>query len=169
MAKYLYNNAGQITEMLATVISSGAPTAGAIPALDGTGKLDISTMPVGLGAETDQIVASEALSAGDFVNVWISTGVKVRRADASVSGKQAHGFVLAAVASAATATVYRVSQLNNQVTGCTIGSVEYLSASVPGGHQETAPTGTGQMVQKLGMASSATTIIFAPSEPIVLA
>lgn len=166
---YLTNINGTITEVLATDASTGVTEAGKVVALDATGKLDLTLMPVGLGAETDTITASEALSAGDFVNIWNSTGLKVRKADASTSGKEADGFVLSAVSNGASATVYRISQSNTQLTGMTVGVRQYLSTTVPGGHQEVVPTGSGQVVQKLGIAKSATEMIFAPSDVIVKA
>src|SRR5258708_22967676 len=113
--KYLYNNAGQTTEKAAIQTSAGAGDAGKIPAVDAAGRLDTSFMPVGIAADTQAITASEALAAGDLVNVWNSTGAKVRKADATTSGKEAHGFVLAAVSSSATATVY----FEGTNTGCT--------------------------------------------------
>lgn len=168
--KYLSNNAGTITEVAASQSSAGVGDAGKIPALDSTGKLDSSMMPVGIGAETDIIPASENLAAGDLINIWSSAStVKCRKADGSTSGKQADGFVLAAVTSGSNATVYRVSQLNNQKTGMTPGNKQFLSVTVPGGTQETAPTGTGQTVQIVGSARSATELIFLPGTPIVLA
>lgn len=169
MAKYLSNLAGIITEVLALVTSSGAADAGKIPSLDATGRIDVSMMPVGLGAETDVIVASEALVAGDFVNLWNSSGAKVRKADASTSGKKADGFVLAAVTSGGNATVYRISQSNTQLAGMTPGATQYLSPTTAGTRTETCPTTAGQTVQILGVAKSATELIFAPGEPITLA
>jgi len=151
------------------IISAGAGDSGKIPALDATGKLDLSTMPVGLGAESDVITASEALAAGDFVNIWNSSGAKVRKADASTAGKEAHGFVLSAVSSSASATVYRISQSNTQVTGLTPGAKQYLNPATPGGHTETCPTTTGQVVQVLGSAISATSMNFMPGPAITLA
>ena len=167
MAKYLTQLNGVISEVVTNQTSAGAGDAGKIPALDSTGKLDMTMMPVGLGAETDTIVASENLAAGDMVNLWNSTGIKVRKADASTN-KPAHGFVLAAVASGADATVYRVSQLNNQITGMTIGATQFLSTTA-GGRQETAPSVASQIVQVLGVAKSETEMIFAPQPPITLA
>lgn len=165
--KYLTNNGGTITEIAALATSAGAGSANAIPALDGSGRLDNSFMPSGIGADTQAITASEALAAGDFVNVWNSTGAKVRKADASVAGKEAHGYVLAAVSSSATATVF-FDDLNNQVTGMTPGVV-YLSATTPGQATGTAPSGSGQVVQRIGVAVSATAIHAAFVQPIALA
>lgn len=167
MAKYLTNNAGTVTEAATIATSAGAADSGKIPGLDGTGRLDTSFLPVGIGADTASIAASEALAAGDYVNIHNSTGAKVRKADASTAGKEAHGFVLAAVSSGANATVY-FEGTNTQVTGQTPG-VLYLSASTPGAATAVAPTGTGQVVQRLGIAIGTTAANFEPQPPIVLA
>jgi hypothetical protein len=166
MAKYLSNNAGTITEVQPVSTSAGAGDAGKIAQLDGSGRFDTSMMPVGLGADTASITASEALAAGDLVNVWNSTGAKVRKADASTSGKEAHGFVLSAVSSSASATVY-FEGTNTQVTGLTPG-VQFLSASTPGLATVTAPSGSGQVVQRVGFATAATALNFQSQPPIVL-
>jgi hypothetical protein len=167
--KYLYNNGGKITERELKDSSAGAGDAGKGIALDSTGKLSSTMLPPGVVPEFDQIACSENLSAGDFVNTWISSGVKCRKADGSTSGKEADGFVLAAYTSGQTANVYKLSQLNNQKSAMTPGAVQYLSVTVPGGTQETVPTGTGQVIQKLGKARSASELIFSPDDPIVLA
>lgn len=164
--KYLRNNAGTITETEALATSAGAGSAGKIPALDSTGRFDSSMMPVGIGADTASIQASEALAAGDFVNVHNVSGARVRKADATSSGKQAHGFVLAAVSSGANATVYFEGP-NTQVTGQTPGDI-FLATS-PGAGTSTAPSGSGNVVQRLGVATSATSVNFEAGQPIVLA
>lgn len=166
MAKYLKNNAGTLTEESSLATSAGAGDAGKIPHLDGSGRLDNSFLPTGIGADTASITASEALAAGDLVNVWDSTGAKVRKADASTAGKEAHGFVLAAVASSASATVYFEGS-NGQVTGLAPG-VQFLSATTPGLATATAPSGSGQVVQRVGVASSPTSLNFESNPPIVL-
>jgi len=97
--KFLKNNSGVITEEAAVDSSSGAGDAGKIPALDSAGKLNANMMPTGVDIEVSTITASEDLSGGDFVNVWESTGAKARKADATTAGKEATGFVLAAVTS----------------------------------------------------------------------
>jgi hypothetical protein len=167
--KFLYSNAGILTEKEALTSSAGAGDAGKIPGLDATGRFDPSMMPVGLGAESQTIQASEALAAGDYVNIWTDTGAaRVRKADATSAGKEANGFVLAAVSSGASATVYAPSQTNTQLSGLTPGAQYYLSTTA-GGVTTTPPSGSGNVIQKLGRAGSATTIVFAPSDPIVLA
>lgn len=164
--KYLYNNAGTITEKTATVTSAGAGDAGKIVGLDASGRIDTSAMPVGIGADTATITASEALAAGDLVNVWNSSGAKVRKADATTAGKEAHGFVLASVSSGATATVY-FEGTNTSVSGLTPG-VQYLGTTA-GGSVGTAPSGSGNAVQRVGFATSATSLNFQSQPPVVLA
>lgn len=165
--KYLKNNSGVITEESAVQASSGAGDAGKILALDASGKLDNSFMPVGIGADTAVVVASEALSAGNFVNIWNDGGVaKARKADATTAGKDAHGFVLSAVSASANATVY-FEGTNTAVTGQTGGKV--FLATTAGGATSTAPSASGNVVQSIGVAVSATAINFNLGTPIVLA
>lgn len=193
--KFIRNNAGALAEEAALTISAGAADADKIPALnaagvldssivnskassagagdagkvvalDGAGRIDSTMMPVGIAADTASLTTSEALSAGDFVNVWNSTGAKVRKADATVAGKEAHGFVLAAASSGASATVY-FEGTNTGVTGQTPGPV-FLSTTA-GGATSTAPSGSGNVVQRIGFATSATAINFQSQNPITLA
>lgn len=148
----------------ATVASS----ANKVVKLDGSGKLDVTVLPTGIGADTAAITASEALAAGDLVNVWNNAGTaNVRKADGSVSGKEAHGFVLSAVSSSASATVY-FEGTNTQCTGLTPG-VQFLSTSTAGKSTSTPATGAGKVSQVVGFAISATAMNFQAETPIVLA
>ena len=148
--------------------SAGAGDSGKIPALDGAGLLDSSFMPVGVGADTAPITASEALTAGDFVNIHISSGIKVRKADATTAGKEADGFVLASVSSSATATVY-FRGANTAVSGLTAGT-EYVLSTTAGGVVAVAraPSSSGNVNQRLGKAPSSTVINFQRGMPITL-
>jgi len=165
--KYIYNNAGTLTERAALQSSAGAADAGKIPALDATGRLDETMMPVGIGADLASITAAESLAAGDFVNVFDDTGsFAVRKADATTAGKRANGFVLDSVTAGSPATVYFEGP-NTSVTGMTAGVV-YLATSA-GQATATPPAGSGNVVQVVGVATSATTINFEAGQPIVLA
>jgi hypothetical protein len=153
--KFLRNVAGRISEIIATVVSAGVANDGDIVALDTTGKLDVTVLPVGVGPDVKIAVASEALTAGDFVNLWNDTGaLKARKADATAAGKEADGYVLANVALAGNATVY-FGGINTSVSALTIGTTYFLSTT-PGGSTATAPSATGNVVQRLGKALSAT-------------
>ncbi len=146
--------------------SAGAGDAGKLAALDAAGKLDITMMPVGIGADTQVITTSEALAAGDWVNIWNSTGAKARKADATTAGKHAMGFVLSSYGSAVAATVY-FEGTNTAVTGQTAGDV-FLSTTAGLG-TTTAPSAAGNIVQPIGVATSATTVNFQYNRPITLA
>lgn len=161
------DSSGVLTETRSVDTSSGAGDATKIPALDANGKLAVGFMPSGMGPDVVTIAASENLTAGDFVNLWNSTGIKVRKADATTAGKEAHGFVLAAVTSGQNATVY-LSGENTQLTGLTVGATQFLAATA-GGRTETAPTTATQVVQRLGVAYSATAMAFKPTAPITRA
>ena len=69
----------KISEVAGLVASAGAADAGKIPALDANGRIDQSMMPVGIGADTKLIVTSEALTAGDFVNIYDVSGTATCR------------------------------------------------------------------------------------------
>ncbi len=162
------NGSGVLAPALVNAVASsaGAGDAGKIAQLDGAGRLDATLMPVGIGADTALIQASENLAAGDFVNIHNSGGARVRKADATAAGKPAHGFVLAGVTSGANATVY-FEGTNNQVTGQTPGDVFLQTTAGTAG--ATCPSGAGNVAQKLGVATSATAINFERGEPITLA
>lgn len=190
--KYIAMQNGALTEVAASALSVGAADAGKVVALNdsgilddsilnasvvasankiakltATGRLDITVMPLGVGDDTNIIVASEALAAGDFVNVWDNSSVaSVRKADASAVGKEAHGFVLAAVEAGIGATVF-FEGTNTSVSGCVPGR-QFLSLTA-GGFSTSPPTAAGQIVQVLGYAVSSTAINFQSLAPIALA
>lgn len=164
--KYLANSGGAITEVQAVQSSAGAGDAGKIPALDAAGKFDNSLMPTGIGADTAVVQASETLAAGDYVNVHnVSGAFRARKADATTSGKEAHGFVLAAVTSGQNATVY-FEGTNTGVTSQTPGVV-FLSTTAGAG-TATAPSGSGNIVQRIGVAVAVTAVNFQSEVPIIL-
>lgn len=162
-------NAGLVPELNASgqlnaaLLGAAATGAGKIPILDGNGRLDATTMPAGFGVDQNLITATEALSAGEFVNVHAGG---VRKADAATN-KPAHGFVLSAVANGAQATVV-AEGTNTSVSSLTMGPV-WLSATTPGAATNTPPTGAGKIVQPLGTAVSSSAVNFQQGPVTVLA
>lgn len=166
--KYIALIAGVLTQIEALVTSSGAGDDGKLVALDNTGRLSTTVMPVGIGADTKSIVTSENLAAGDFVNIYDDSGTPTaRKADAS-NGRQVDGFVLAGSTSPAAALVYFEGK-NTQLSGLTIGALYYLSGASPGDETATPPSTSGYIVQEIGKAVSATELNFEPRQPITLA
>lgn len=126
---FLARVAGKTKQIVATVISSGAADAGKIVALDTGGKLDLSMMPTGVAANNVTVVASEAIGAGKFVNLWSDAGVlKMRLADNS-NNRPAWGYVTAAVAADASGTAYRLNTINANLSGLTPGSEYWLGTA----------------------------------------
>ena len=159
--KYLALISGRLKEVFGLVVSSGAPDANKIVALDAAGKLDASVLPAGVSAEVTVCASFENLTAGDFVNLFLDSAViKARKADATTNAKPAHGFVLANVTAPANATVYRISTANTALTGLTIGS-DYWLSTTPGAATTTPPSATGNIVQELGRATLTTSMVFA--------
>lgn len=164
--KYISLQNGVDTEVEATVIGGTAAQAGDIPALDGSGRLDESLMPVGLGADVLTANAAEGISTGAFV--YINSTGEVANASAAVSGTPAIGFVLETFTTGQPATVYFEGQ-NTGLTGLTVGARYYLSDATAGGVTTTPVSGTGKKHQFLGVAVTSTTISTEISDHIVLA
>ena len=165
--KFLRLVNGVLTEIFGVQASAGAANAGDLVSLDDTGRIHNSMLPVGIGADTATITASETLAAGDWVNVWNDAGTaKVRKADATTAGKEVHGFVLSAVTSGNPATVY-FEGTNTQVTGQTPGPVYLQTTAGTGG--ATIPSASGNVVQSIGVAVSATAVNFERGAPVTLA
>jgi hypothetical protein len=161
------NGSGILAPALVNAVnaSAGAGDAAKIVQLDSSGRIDNTMMPVGVGADSTTLTTSEVIAPGDFVNIWNSSGAKVRKADATVAGKEAHGFVLVGVGSGATATVY-FEGTNTAVTGQTPGPV--FLGTTAGLAVAAAPSGSGNVVQRIGFAISATAINFQSQPPITL-
>ena len=165
--KYLQLGTAGIEEVAATDSSAGAGDATKIVALDATGKIALNMMPSGIGPATKSMVASEAITAPALVNIWDDAGTaKIRKADAATN-KPANGFILASVASAASAAVYFEGEVTG-FSGLVAGKV-WLSATVPGATQAAIPTTAGHIAQSVGWVTSATTIDFEPAQPITRA
>jgi hypothetical protein len=148
--------------------SIGAGDANKLVSTDSAGKIDSSLMPVGIGAATESVVASEALNAGDLINFWNDAGTrKIRKADASNS-RYAEGFVLTPVSSSATATAYLSGNITG-LTGIVPGSLYFLSPTTAGGNTVTAPIASGQTIQLIGFGVSTTAISFKFNHPIMIA
>jgi len=110
------------------------------------------------------LTASEALAAGDLINLHTDSGViKMRKANATAIGKKADGFVLAGVSGGASGTAYLRRGRLTGLSGMTPGADQYLSTT-GGARTETAPVSTGNVVQWVGRALSATELDFDGSD-----
>lgn len=166
---FLARVAGKTKQIIATVVSAGAADAGKIVGLGADGRLDTSVLPAGIGANVVQAVASEAIGAGKFVELFDDAGVlKMRLADNS-NGRAAWGYVKTAVSSAASGAAYRLNTVNASLSGLTAGADYWLGTA--GGVIATPldpVTDIGSLDQYLGRASSATELVTAEHAPVYL-
>ena len=110
------------------------------------------------------VAASEALTAGQLINVWSDAGIaKARPADAD-AGRPCHGFILEDVAVDGIAIVYSMGY-NPLMSGLQVGD-QFLSAATPGGATRVPPSTAGTIVQQLGVAVGETVLQFNPTVPI---
>jgi hypothetical protein len=157
---------GHPIEVEATVTSAGAGDSGKIPALNTSGEIDETMIPASVGANSFSLTASESLTAGP-VNLFDDAGtLKMRKADATDNGKPANGFVKGSVTSGASGTFY-YSGILSGLSSLTLGARYFLSTTA-GDVTTTVPTGSGNIVQFLGVAKSATEIVFDPATIIEL-
>ena len=166
--KFLTKGSGVLSEAQAISTSAGVGDAGKIPALDANGKLAENMMPAGVSAETQVAKAGVGgLAENDVVYLhMVDVNLTADKADATDATKRAQGYVKAAVSAGEDATVYLDGALPG--TGLTPGAKYYLTTT-PGTVSVTAPSGSGNMVQTVGEAISATAIKFDPDkQPIVL-
>lgn len=163
---------GLISEFSPIITSTGVPDGNKPVQTDASGRLDSSLMPAGITPQAKVIQCSEALAAGDYVNIYwnaTDTALRCRKADAATTGKYAHGFVKAGYALGENATIY-LEGINDQVSGFTsVGGYVWLSATTPGTATTTPPSGSGQVVQIVGQICATTELDTEIQQPILLA
>ena len=113
------------------------------------------------------VPAYETMTAPALVNVFSDAGTaKARYANATAAGKEATGFISDSVASGATAIVYVLGEIEG-LAGLTPG--RYYLSTTSGAVTATAPSASGNVVQYVGTAHSATEMMFEPEDGIILA
>lgn len=159
-SKYLNRDSatGLVQEAQPIITSAGSADASKLAQTDASGRWDPSLMPVGIVADTQTANASGALSAGDLAYIVPTTGL-IARATAAAAGNPAVGFVLAASLTGAPATIF-FSGRNTGVSGLTPGTRYYLSDATPGGVTATPVTGSGKLHQFVGVAATATSLVW---------
>ena len=163
--------AGKLTRVFGIQSSAGASDGGKIPALDDTGRLSTTMMPVGVGPATQNVVTSEAIGAGKYVNLYSNAGVITARLADNSNAREAHGFVVTAFSSGATALVYPMDSPNTALSTLTPGAEYWLGTA--GGVLSTPLDATdagnaGKVSQQLGVAKSATEMITTDYSPFFL-
>lgn len=115
------------------------------------------------------VTATETIAAASFVNFVNEAGaLKAQLADATDGTKPCDGYATAAIADAAAGTVIvGRGQVLTGLTGLTIGADYYLSETA-GAITSTPPSTVGNLVQYIGKALSATTLLYDPDRGTLL-
>jgi hypothetical protein len=163
--KFLYNNAGQVTEQRGIQITTGVSNAGALVSLNSAGLIDSTMLTAVSALPTQSAAATSAITAGMLTNLYSNAGVlSVRPADSTVAGSEANSYATANIASGATGTV-NVGE--GSLSGLTLGSKYYLGTA--GALTVTAPSAAGNVVQPVGIALSATSLDFQINITVIVA
>ena len=154
--------AGFLEEDTAITMSAGADSAGLIPALAEDGRLDISFIP----PNVIDVLASENILKNNLVNIYNNSGVlNVRKANASVASRYATGFVIDNFNQGDVAMVH-LSGVITELSGLTVGATEFLSNVTAGAMMETVVATSEHYVQEVGVAITASSMIFRPRQAI---
>ncbi len=113
------------------------------------------------------LTASEAITGGMVVNIHASSGAKVRKANATDDTKPCDGYCLTSIGNGDPGNVMCPGQVIFGLTGLTPGAVYYLHTT-GGGLTDTPPSGSGNLVQRVGVAVSATSLFFNPQPGVTL-
>jgi hypothetical protein len=130
------------------------------------GRVADASAPVALAA---RMAASEDIADGALCNIWSNAGVcELRNADNSDADKCADVFVLKGAAAGGAPILYGPGGVDTAVTGLTPGATYWLGAG--GAVTDTPPTSehSGAVVQFVGKALSATSLLFLRGEPTIL-
>lgn len=159
--KYLTEDSGGVRQHLAINTSAGAADVDKIGRLNELGQWDETMLP---NAEVQTKTAFETLAAGDLVHMR-SDG-EIEKANATTSAKPASGFVKVGITAAAAGPLYGEGIIGGFV-GLTIGGDVWLDTTA-GIATQTPPSSSGNIVQKVGVAWSATEVKFEAGQTIEL-
>lgn len=127
---------------------------------------DLSSLVAALNGAIIQ--ASEAIGAGDFVNVYNAGGnARVRKAIASDPTKFANGFSLLPISNGATGLVV-FGGINLAASVVTPASEVWLSDLMAGAWTATPPSTPGSIIQPLGLAIPDVGVFFSLRERVLL-
>jgi len=159
--KYLTESSGQLKQEEGIDTSAGAGDASKLIKTRADGKIDPSLLAE---SEIQTKTAAETLAAGDMVHV--KTDGQMEKANSTTNAKPATGYVIAGITALSTGELHGEGIVSG-FTGLTVGAPVYLSTT--GGEvTQTAPSASGNIVQKVGTAWSATEVKFEVAQPIEL-
>ncbi|HEY3812861.1 MAG TPA: hypothetical protein VGL66_06515 [Caulobacteraceae bacterium] len=131
----------------------------------------LARVPDGVAATpvAARMAASETLADGAFASIWSNAGVcELRNADNTDPAKAVDVFVLKGCAAGGVPLIYGPGAINTALGGLTPGAGYWLGTT--GGVTAMAPAAehSGDIVQFVGKALSATSLLFLRGEPTTL-
>lgn len=152
---------------LVSAISSFTGNANEIVATDGSGFIDASLLPPGVGGcSFENGTADGNLTAGMLVDVYDNLGTLTVRPADNTNGEAADGFVTTAYTSGATNVMVFTS---GDVTGAGLTAGEDYWLSTAGTFVLGPPAEPENGIsQKVGVAKTATELCFLPSDPCAI-
>jgi hypothetical protein len=163
---------GEVLRKSPLASSAGDADGGKIVSTNEHGKLDSSLLPTDVVETIRDVIASEAIAANSFVNIyWNETDEawNARNADAKDESKAAVGFVIAAVSNGSTARVYLSGELT--LTGFS-NAVTELHLAEEGAaavfNLTYALTNEWKLLQLVARRTGANSFVFVQSEAVNL-
>lgn len=158
MAKYFkFNDATQAFEEVAFVSAGGSGNANKAVELNADGFIDPTMLA---SAEVKNGNAFEAITAKQLV--YFRTDGTVAKASGAVGGHKAQGWAANSASVGQPVTVYQEGTIGG-LSGLTAEATLFLSATTAGAYTETAPTGSGETLQVVGIALSTSELNFTNS------
>jgi len=158
MAKYqTFDDATQTQKEVAFVSTGGSGNANKAVQLNSDGFIDPTMIA---DAEVKIGNAFEAITAKQLV--YFKTDGTVAKASGAVGGHKAQGWAANSASVGQPVTVYQEGTIGG-LTGLTAEKNYFLSATTAGAYTDTAPTGSGELLQTIGVALSTTELNFTNS------
>jgi hypothetical protein len=154
---FTFNDTSQTFDEVAFISTGGAGNENKAVQTNAQGFIDASMLA---SAEVKVGNASEAITANQLV--YFKADGTVAKASGAVSGHKAQGWAANSASVGQPVTVYQEGTIGG-LTGLTPEATLYLSATTAGAYTETAPTGSGEMLQVVGVALSTTELNFTNS------
>jgi hypothetical protein len=148
-------------------IVTASSNGGAAINLNGTSTVWCDATSMVLGIDFEIVTASEAIFAGAIVSLWSNSGVlNVQKANATDTTEPADAFAPLAIGNGAAGIVV-FNGVNTAISGLTPGVRQYLSLT-DGIVTATPPSSVGNIIQSVGVALSATRLMFRPAPGVKL-
>lgn len=142
--------------------STGPSDSDEMVKLNAQGKIDVTMLP---NTDGSSIQAGENLAARDIV--YIDAASEGKKAVATGMNSVGIGFVADSINDTASGIYYQQGELSG-FSSLAPNDVYFLSETIPGGITNNPPALSGQVIQKVGRAKDASTLIIEIAQPVLI-